>query len=96
MTPRAIARRATTFARLALASDESLLEEAQLTLAALADVECSFAADRQRVEQTPKQAAEKRRLYAECERRYQQKREPYIRKLEQLECQMKAQLTHCM
>jgi hypothetical protein len=92
MTPRALARRATDFAMLALASDDRLLAETQQTLVALADIECRFEADRERLEPWAEASVETQDLWAECKRYYQREREPHIRRLEQLERQMKAHL----
>jgi hypothetical protein len=92
MTPRALARRATEFAMLALALHDSLLTKTQQTLAALADIERRFEADRERLEPWAAAGVETQDLWSECKRYYQREREPHIRKLEQLERQMKARL----
>lgn len=92
MTPRALARRATNFAMLALTSDDNLLAKTQQTLAAWADIERRFEADRERLEPWAEASAETQDLWTECKRYYQREREPHIRRLEQLERQMKAHL----
>jgi hypothetical protein len=92
MAHRALARRATEFAMLALVSHDSLLTETQHTLAALADIERRFEADRERLEPWAAVSVETQDLWSECKRYYQREREPHIRKLEQLERQMKAHL----
>ena len=92
MTPRALARRATEFAMLALATHDSLRTETQQTLAALADIERRFEADRERLRRWTEASVETQDLWAECERRYQREREPHIHKLQRLERRMKAHL----
>jgi hypothetical protein len=92
MTPRALARRATDFAMLALAADDNLLAKTQQTVAALADIERRFEADRERLEPWAAVSVETQDLWAECKRYYQREREPHICRLEQLERQMKAHL----
>jgi hypothetical protein len=77
---------------LALVSHESLLAEMQQTLAALADIERRFEADRERLRRWTEASIVTQDLWAERERNYQREREPHIRKLQRLEHRMKAHL----
>jgi hypothetical protein len=71
-------------------SSDDLLGEIQDTLAALADLECRHQMDQERLKQGAKPASEEERLWAECESRHQQEREPYLHRLNELERRMRA------
>lgn len=66
-------------------SQDDLLYELQTTLAALADVEYRYERDRERLVQRFGPGAVKQPLWTERERRHEAEREPYHRKLEQLQ-----------
>jgi hypothetical protein len=85
MTPSYLARRIVSAAAQAFWSQDDLLHELQTTLAALADVEYRYERDRERLVQRFGPDAVKQRLWVEREKRHQAEREPYQRKLEQLQ-----------
>ena len=89
MTPSVLARRIVSAATQAFWPRDDLLHELQTTLAALADVECRYERDRERLVQRFGPDAVKERLWAERERRLEAEREPYRRKLEQLQRRMR-------
>jgi DNA anti-recombination protein RmuC len=70
-------------------SDE-LLSEVQATLAALADLECSYEQDQERLRRASTTEAAAQHIRAELEKRHQQEREAYAQRLDQLEHRMQA------
>ena len=95
MRRKLLQKRATLLAARMIWSTDDLLGELQGTLAALADLECCYEADLERLKQGSEIDAARRHLYGERERRHQQEREPYIQRLNQLEHRVRA-LTSCL
>ena len=93
MRSHALARRLTTQVKEVFWSPDDLLHELQITLAALADIECRFARDRERIEQWFGSETTRARLRAERESRRGREREPYLQKLDELQDRMRAHLT---
>ncbi|WP_048710610.1 hypothetical protein [Microvirga massiliensis] len=93
MRSHALARRPTTQVKETFWSSGDLLHELQATLAALADIECRYERDWERIEQWPNSEAERARLRAERESRHSREREPYVGKLDTLQQRMRAHLT---
>jgi len=73
-------------------SHDELLAELQTTLAALADIECRYEADREAVGPEVGSDEEKHHLSVACESRYREEREPYLRNLHELQRRMRTQL----
>ncbi|WP_046869677.1 hypothetical protein [Microvirga massiliensis] len=93
MRSHALAHRLKARAKEAFQSPDDLLSEVQTTLAALADIECRFERDCERIERWPNSEAARARLRAERESRHSREREPYLRKLDKLQDKMRADLT---
>ncbi len=72
---------------------DDVLGEIQATLAALADLDCNYQMDQEQMKQGADAA--RHHLYIEREKRYQQEREPYIQRLNQLEQSVRS-LTSCL
>ena len=89
----ALAHRLTVHVNGASWSPDDLLRELQITLAALADIECSDARDRDRIAQWSGSGTTRARLDAERESRRGREREPYVRKLDRLQQRMQTCLT---
>ena len=89
MTPTILARRIVSAATQAFWSQDDLLHELQITFAALADVEYRYERDRERLIQRFGPDAVSEPLWVERERRYEAEREPYRRRLEQLQQRMR-------
>jgi hypothetical protein len=68
---------------------DDLLGEIQATLAALADLECSFEQDQERLRHGSTMDETGQHLQAEREKRHQREREPYVQHLSQLEQRMR-------
>jgi hypothetical protein len=62
-------------------------------LAALANIECRYERDCERIAQWPNPEATRARLRSEQEARHRREREPYMRKLDRLQQRMRARLT---
>jgi hypothetical protein len=92
MTPKLLARQIVSAATQVLWSPDDLLGEIQATLAALADVECRYEQDRERLVQRFGPDAVKQRLWVGREKRHQAEREPYQRKVEQLQRRVRRRL----
>ena len=92
MTPKLLARQIVSAATQVLWSPDNLLGEIQVTLAALADIEYRYERDRERLMQRLGPDAVFQPLWAERERRYEAEREPYRRRLEQLQRRMRRNL----
>jgi len=75
-------------------SHDDLLAEMQTTLAALADIECRYEADREADRQEAGSDADWRHLSAARESRYRQEREPYLRNLHELQRRMRTRLRY--
>jgi hypothetical protein len=75
-------------------SSDDLLGEIHTTLAALADLECRYQIDQERLKQGSEMTSARERLTAERASRHHQEREPYIHRLNELEQRMRAQ-TFC-
>jgi hypothetical protein len=73
-------------------SHDELLAEIQTTLAALADIECRYEAEREAFEQEPGSDLDKRCRAVERERRYRHEREPYLRRIHELQRRIMTQL----
>jgi hypothetical protein len=73
--------------RISCHSDD-LLSEIQATLAALADLECSYEIDQERLKQSSSTDAAWQHLRVERERRHRQEREPYVQRLNQFHHRM--------
>jgi hypothetical protein len=93
MRSHALTHRLTTQVQQVFRSPDDLLHELQITLAALADIECRYERDCERIAQWPNPEATRARLRAERESRRCREREPYIRKLDRLQQRMRARLT---
>jgi hypothetical protein len=93
MHSHAFAHRLTTQVKETFGSQDDLLHELQITLAALADIECRYERDCERIAQWPNPEATQARLRSEREARHRREREPYIRKLDRLQQRMRARLT---
>ncbi|MPR11540.1 hypothetical protein [Microvirga tunisiensis] len=92
MTPKVLTRQIVSAATQAFWSPDDLLGEIQATLAALADVEYRYERDRERLMQQLGPDAVFQPLWAERERRYEAEREPYRRRVEQLQRRMRRNL----
>jgi hypothetical protein len=92
MTPKFLARQIVSAATQEFWSPDDLLGEIQTTLAALADVEFRYERDRERLVQRLGPDAVLQPLWTERERRHEAEREPYRRKLEQLQQRMRRNL----
>jgi outer membrane protein TolC len=68
---------------------DDLLGEIQATLAALADLECSYEIDQERLKQGSLTDVAWQHLRVERERRHQQECEPYMQQLNQLQHRMR-------
>jgi hypothetical protein len=71
---------------------ERLLGEVHHALASLADVEVRHEIECEQIAARPGSTADKDRLSAECERRYQLDREPYLRHLDELHHQARLRI----
>ena len=92
MPRNALARRVVAFAERVLASPDDLVHEIQVTLAALADIECSYEAARERLDQCDGSEDVQQRLSAELEERRRRECQPHLRRLDELEHRLKAHL----
>jgi hypothetical protein len=83
-----------SLARTASIGDEAdgLLGELQHTLAVLADVEMRHQLECEQIAAWSDPAADKDRLSEECERRYHLAREPYLRRLDELQHQTRLRI----
>jgi hypothetical protein len=93
MRSHAFAHRLTAQVKETFGSQDDLLHELQITLAALADIECRYERDCERIAQWPNPEPERARLRIERESRHNRERAPYLRELERLEHRMRARLT---
>jgi hypothetical protein len=71
-------------------TSDDLLGEVQTALAALADLECRYAMDREQLKLGSGSASAKEHLWAERESRHHREREPYVHRLSELERRMGA------
>ena len=62
-----------------------LLPDLQSTLGALAEIDCCYAAERDRLNQQSCSADAKRSLPTELDRRHEAGREPYVRQLSEIQ-----------
>jgi hypothetical protein len=93
MRGNALARRTVIDASRSSCLPDDLLHELQVALASLADVEVSYEKDREWIEQWLGSEAAKARLHAERECRHDREREPYVRRIDNLQRRRRAQLT---
>jgi hypothetical protein len=93
MRSHALAHRMTAHVKGASWSPDDLLHELQITLAALADIECSDERDCERIEQWSGSETTRARLRAERESRRGREREPYLQKPDELQDRIRAHLT---
>jgi hypothetical protein len=93
MRSHAFTQRLTAQVKETFGSSDDLLHELQITLAALADIECRYERDCERIAQWPNPEATRARLRSEREARRCREREPYLRKLEKMQRRMRARLT---
>ena len=93
MSRHALAHRATVRATKAFSRPDELLHELQITLATLADIECSYECDRERIEQWSGSDGARAVLLAERGSRRCREREPHLRKLEKLQHRIRMRLT---
>ena len=83
--PHALARHVAALRRRVGWSTDDLLEETRAILAILADIECRYEAECERLERSPGAEPLKRYLRAEWEIRRDRERAPLERRLEELE-----------
>jgi hypothetical protein len=93
MSRHALAHRLTVHVKEAFSSLDDLLRELQITLAALADIECSYERDCERIEQWSSSEVTRAGLRAERRSRRCREREPHLRKLGKLQHRIRARLT---
>ena len=93
MRNHALAHRLTIQVKKALWSPDDLLRELQITLAALAEIECRHERVCERIEQWSGSEKTRARLCRERESRHRCEREPYLRALGRLQHRMRAHLT---
>jgi hypothetical protein len=67
-------------------SSDRLVDDLQTTLAILADMECSYDVDRERIDRLPLSGITKAHLRQEREYRLRDEREPHLRRLADLQC----------
>jgi hypothetical protein len=69
---------------------DDLLGEIQAALPALADLDCHYEADQERINQASAEKNTRQYLCVERETQYRQVRKPYVERLNELEHRMRA------